>query len=238
MSSNRTRRLNVLVAHAEPLIAMGLATALRQQPDIDVSLEGEALSLDRGGDAIDVVISDYQGGLRLVAEMSGHASRHALAGARVLVVAMSDQEHKVRTAIEGGVYGYLLVRGPIEELARGVHAVARGSHYLCIEASQRMAESMTRQTLTLREGDVLHLLARGQCNKSIARELEVSVATVKAHVRSVMAKLDASSRTQAAGIAAQRGLVDGASPGAATSRAAASRSPLARGAGTGTGQFA
>jgi DNA-binding NarL/FixJ family response regulator len=70
-----------------------------------------------------------------------------------------------------------------------------------------MADSLTREALTAREAEVLDLLACGQCNKSIARQLDIAVGTVKAHVKAIMAKLDASSRTQAVSVAAQRGLV-------------------------------
>ena len=62
--------------------------------------------------------------------------------------------------------------------------------------------------LTSREDEVLRLLAKGLSNKSIARELDIAAGTVKVHVKSIMSKLDASSRTEAASIATARGLVD------------------------------
>ena len=222
MENNRIRRLNVLVTHPEPVVAIGLAAALREQSDIQVHREVDSPSLDPA-DAFDVVVSDYQGALGLLGEERRHALPRSLAGARVLVVARSDREHEVRTAVESGVYGYLLVGCPIDELAAGVRELGRGSRYLCMEATQRMAESLTRPALTAREEDVLRLLARGQCNKSIARELDVAVGTVKTHMRSLMGKLDASSRTQAVGIAAERGLVDGTATGAPSSRVGWSR---------------
>ena len=86
--------------------------------------------------------------------------------------------------------------------------LGRGLRYLGLEVSQRMADSLTRETLTARESEVLRLLAAGLCNKSIASRLLIGVGTVKAHVRGIMGKLGASSRTQVVTIAAQRGLVD------------------------------
>ena len=74
--------------------------------------------------------------------------------------------------------------------------------------AQKMADSLTRDALTARESDVLHLLALGHCNKSIARDLAITVGTVKGHLRAIFSKLQASSRTEAVGIAARRGLVD------------------------------
>jgi DNA-binding NarL/FixJ family response regulator len=128
--------------------------------------------------------------------------------ARVLVMTTHDREHDIRRALEAGVHGYLLLGCPIQELIAGVRALARGSRYFCLAVAQRMAESLTREALTPREADVLRLLVRGQCNKSIARQLEIAVGTVKAHVKAIMGKLDASSRTEAASVAARRGLID------------------------------
>jgi DNA-binding NarL/FixJ family response regulator len=85
--------------------------------------------------------------------------------------------------------------------------LASGRRYLSASVAQHIAESLTHATLTPREHEVLDCLATGQCNKTIARHLEISVTTVKAHVQAIMGKLDASSRTHAVSIAAQRGLV-------------------------------
>jgi two-component system NarL family response regulator len=71
-----------------------------------------------------------------------------------------------------------------------------------------MADSLTHATLTSRETEVLQLMASGESNKGIARKLQIEVGTVKSHMSAIMTKLGASSRTQAAGIAATRGLVE------------------------------
>jgi DNA-binding NarL/FixJ family response regulator len=113
----------------------------------------------------------------------------------------------IRRAIEAGVYGYLLVGGPLNELIDGVTAVASGMRYMSLSVAQRMADSLTRATLTSREIEVLTLVATGQPNKMIARHLSIELGTVKSHVSAIMTKLGASSRTQAARIAASRGLV-------------------------------
>jgi len=126
----------------------------------------------------------------------------------VLVVTPHGREHEVRLALDSGVHGYLLLGCPVDELAAGVRMLGQGRRYLGMEVSQRMADSLTREALTARETEVLRLLARGLCNKSIAARLTIGVGTVKAHVRGIMGKLDASSRTQVVSIAAQRGLVD------------------------------
>lgn len=203
MNLNDRACLRVLVMHAEPLVAFGLAAALRQGPGFAVHVEGVDETAEA---AYDVVVADYQDGVRLTT--SPGARPPALKAARVLVMTTHDREHEVRLALESGVHGYLLLGCPIPELIAGVRALGAGSRYLCLAVAQRMAESLTREPLTPREADVLRLLVRGQCNKSIAKQLDIAVGTVKAHVKAIMAKLDASSRTEAASIAAQRGLID------------------------------
>jgi DNA-binding NarL/FixJ family response regulator len=203
MNLNGHHPYSVLVMHAEPLIAVGLAAALRQVPGLSVQVHGgEGLSAE----AVDVIVADYQDGMQLASAPGLRAP--GLKHARVLVMTTHDREHEVRLALEAGVYGYLLLGCPIQELIAGVNALCRGSRYLCLAVAQRMAESLTREALTPREADVLRLLVRGQCNKSIAKQLDIAVGTVKAHVKAIMGKLDASSRTQAASVAAQRGLID------------------------------
>jgi DNA-binding NarL/FixJ family response regulator len=203
MNLNGHDPCSVLVMHAEPLIAVGLASALRQVSGFSVQMHG--------GDGlpaqpVDVIVADYQDGLQLVSAPGMRPPN--LKSARVMVLTAHDREHEVRQALEAGVHGYLLLGCPIQELIAGVYALGRGSRYLCLAVAQRMAESLTREALTPREADVLRLLVRGQCNKSIAKQLDIAVGTVKAHVKAIMGKLDASSRTQAASVAAQRGLID------------------------------
>jgi DNA-binding NarL/FixJ family response regulator len=110
-------------------------------------------------------------------------------------------------AMEHGVHGYLLLSSPVDELVAGVRTLLAGSRYICIPVARRMADSLMRERLTARESDVLQLLARGLCNKSIANRLGIAIGTVKYHVKAIMGKLEASSRTHAASIAAERGLV-------------------------------
>lgn len=205
MQTLEMTRVRILVAHANPLIAAGLAAALRGSADFDVEVDAGVAGAGAAGEAKgavhDVVVADGETGLRRASALrAGRAPR-------VLVMCAQLREHEVRRALEHGVHGYLPMDSAIDEFVHGVRTVARGSRYLAASTAQCMADSLTREALTGRETEVLDLLARGQCNKSIARQLEIAVGTVKAHVKAIMAKLDASSRTQAVSVAAQRGLV-------------------------------
>jgi DNA-binding NarL/FixJ family response regulator len=203
MSPSIPRRSNVLVMHHDPLLAAGVVAALRQHADFEV--HAEAAVPDEP--SIDVVIADHAHALRL-ADAGVRAGRRALAAARILVLTHNDREADVRRAIEAGVHGYLLQGGPLSELVEAVAAVAQGMRYLGRSVAQRMAESLARTSLTSRETEVLRLVATGDSNKAIARELGIEVGTVKSHVSAIMTKLGATSRTQAAGIASSRGLVE------------------------------
>jgi DNA-binding NarL/FixJ family response regulator len=158
------------------------------------------------GRRADVVIADYTRGLECAADGSKR-----LGGAVVLVTA-SNREQEIRRALEAGIQGYVLLGCDMNELAEAVRVVGYGSKYLCLQAAQRMAESLTREALTPREMDVLRLLSVGSCNKWIARDLDIAVCTVKVHVKAIMAKLGARSRTHAVAVAAHRGLVSEVHP--------------------------
>jgi DNA-binding NarL/FixJ family response regulator len=205
MNTLPLRRSRILVAHEDPLLCAGLVAALRQHSHFDVFLDGVDPIPD-GPTSIDVVVADYCHGMR-IADAAERAAR-GLRQARILVLTANDREADVRRAVEAGIHGYLLVGGPLNELIDAVTTVANGLRHLCPAVAQRMADSLSHASLTAREMDVLQLVVLGESNKAIARGLRIEVGTVKSHMTAIMTKLGAISRTQAAGIAAMRGLVD------------------------------
>jgi len=232
MNPNHRLPLTVMVRHSEPLLAVGIVTALRQHADFHVLAHGvDAVD----GETVDVVIADYETGLGLVADLQRHDARRSLAACKVMVLTADAREGAVRAAMAQGVRGYLLMGCALDELALAVRMLQGGSRYLSPAVASAMVESMTHEALTVREAEVLRLLAQGCCNKTIACELAITVGTVKTHVKGIMGKFHASSRTEAASIAVRRGLVDDAPPIgslAAMSRSvamAAGFGPLARG---------
>ncbi|RYF54109.1 MAG: response regulator transcription factor [Comamonadaceae bacterium] len=131
----------------------------------------------------------------------------ASGASRVLVHTESASDFHVRHALSVGVHGYVVPGTAAAELLQCVRAVAAGQRYLSADVAHRLAESLSYAALTPRESDVLAGLSGGQCNKLIARQLGISVTTVKAHVNAIMKKMSVESRTQAVSVAAQRGLV-------------------------------
>lgn len=212
MNHTAPHRSNILVVHHDPLLRAGLVTALRQHASFEVFVDDvDAVAAEEP--QIDVVVADYNQAMHL-SDPAVRASHRPLLAARILALTSNDREADIRRAIEAGVHGYLLVGGPLSELIEGVTTLAHGVRYLCRSVAQRMADSLTRASLTSREIEVLRLVVTGESNKAIARQLQIEVGTVKSHMSAIMTKLGAASRTQAAGIAAARGLVEEHAPAA------------------------
>jgi DNA-binding NarL/FixJ family response regulator len=203
------RRPTLLVMHPDPLLRAGLEAALRRHPAFETVVDGVSGAVSEQP-RVDVVITDYENAMRSVA--STRPTHDPCAAARILVLTANDREADIRRAVEAGIHGYIILGGPLQELIEGVMTVASGVRYMSRCVAQRMADSLTHTSLTSREINVLSLVAAGESNKAIARELRIEVGTVKSHMTAIMAKLGASSRTQAAGIAAIRGLVEQRAP--------------------------
>jgi DNA-binding NarL/FixJ family response regulator len=127
--------------------------------------------------------------------------------ARFIVLTTYDGDEDIYRALKAGARAYLLKGMTSEELIATIHAVYEGKSYIPPAIAERLAERVGAQELTPREHDVLELIVRGKSNREIAAELEVSEATVKTHINSLLGKLGVTDRTQAATAAIQRGIV-------------------------------
>lgn len=185
----------VHVMHADAAMAAGLETILARHAGFRVTSHARQPEAQQ---AARVTVADYVTGMAL--------ARSRPAG-RVLVITSLDKEWEVRCALDSGVHGYLPQAAGVEELVKAVRHLGDGHRYLSESVMRMVADSLTRETLTLRETDVLKLLAEGCCNKLIARRLGIGIGTVKTHVKGVMTKLDATARTHAVVVATQRGLI-------------------------------
>lgn len=196
-------RTNVLVWVPEPLLEAGVLATLQDAGHFHVTASRQP-SWDDGAH---VVVTDWSSGL-LFARRDESGVPSVPPHSKILTICPYAREHSIEQALRNGIHG--LVRGSCSpaELVEAVKTLALGSVYVCPDVAQRMADNFSRDKLTARESEVLRLLARGQCNKTIARHLGIAVGTVKTHVKGIMAKLEASSRTEAASIATEKGMVD------------------------------
>lgn len=128
-------------------------------------------------------------------------------GARFIVLTTYDGDEDIYRALQAGARAYLLKGMTSEELIATIRAVHAGKQHIPPAVAQRLAERVGTEELTQREFDVLEQIVYGKSNKEIAAELEISEATVKTHINSLLSKLGVSDRTQAATAAIQRGIV-------------------------------
>ncbi|QBE66242.1 LuxR C-terminal-related transcriptional regulator [Pseudoduganella lutea] len=187
--------------HADAVMAAGIHALLNERNEFHLTRQDRQ---PQGQAHARVIIADYDSGITLARQLS--PDRFS-AAPRVLIMTQLDKEWQVRTAMDSGVHGYLLQCCSADELLRAVRQLSQGMRYMAEAVTRCVADSLSRESLTGRETDVLQLLARGCCNKSIARELGIGVGTVKTHVKGLMSKLDATARTHAVVVAAQRGLI-------------------------------
>jgi DNA-binding NarL/FixJ family response regulator len=187
-------KLRVFIAHGEPLLQMGLESALGCCDDFDVRSSG----IEHG--SFDIAITDLDLGMELARRANGSCSN-------VLVVTSVDSELAIRGALEAGIRGYLPQSSTPASLARAIRCVGRGGTAIDPQFLTRALDSLNGDKLTERETEVLRLIVVGRSNKSVAAQLGITVGTAKCHVRQLMAKLNARSRTEAANIARCRGLV-------------------------------
>ena len=133
--------------------------------------------------------------------------RMEVPSARFIVLTTYDGDEDIFRALQAGAKAYLLKGMTTGELTAAIRAVHAGKSHIPPSIAQKLAERMGTEELTQREFDVLEQIVYGKSNKEIAAELEISEATVKTHINSMLSKLGVSDRTQAATAALQRGIV-------------------------------
>jgi DNA-binding NarL/FixJ family response regulator len=209
--------IRVVVIHHDPLVRACIANELGERPAFVVAQvleDADHFGDPRFGSSGGVIVADHDAAIRLAGSTM---QRHLLPQTQppIVLVSSCDREWELRSAMERRVRGYLSPGFDVEQLVACVQAVQRGARYLCQRTSARLAESLAFESLTERETTVLRLVVRGLPNKSIGPELDISLGTVKSHLKSAYAKLQVTSRTQAIAEAQRRGLLEHAAEHAA-----------------------
>ena len=145
-------------------------------------------------------------------EMKGVDAIIAILGespdARIIVLTTYSSDVQALRALKAGARAYLLKNSMHKELIDAIRAVHAGRKALSPDVSVAIAEHATDDVLTAAEIAVLRLIAHGNANKEIARELSLSEETVKGRVRNILSKLGAKDRTHAAMIGLKRGIIE------------------------------
>jgi NarL family two-component system response regulator LiaR len=211
---NDTQNIRVMLVDDHNVVRSGLATFLRAYDDLELVAEAknglEAVKLCREKKP-DVILMDL-----MMPEMDGIAATKAILAEypEIKIIAMTsfEDEQLVQGVLAAGAISYLIKNVTSDELAKAIREAVSGRSTLSPEAARVLVQA-TRPTyhptfdLTEREREVLQLVVKGHSNQQIAESLVISITTVKAHISSILSKLQVSSRTEAIAYAIKHKLV-------------------------------
>jgi DNA-binding NarL/FixJ family response regulator len=187
----------------------GIMRVIGLQPDMTVVAQA-----NNGEEAVeqflqhrpDVTLMDLQlprvNGLHAI-----RAIRHAQPDARIIVLTMYQGDEDIYRALQAGAAGYLLKDTVPEDLVRVIREVHAGQRAIPPDVAAALALRAKQPSLTLRELQVLELLATGKRNKEIAADLGISSDTARAHIKSIFLKFNVHDRTAALAEALRRGII-------------------------------
>lgn len=205
--------IDVVLTDDHPVVRAGLRAVIESQPDMRVIAElgtaEELVARVRRGKPADVLLVDLQFGPDRLSGAEATRQIVQAGGPPVLILTIYGSDTDILTAVEAGASGYLLKDAPTEELTIAIRAAAAGAITLGPAIQARLLDRIRRPavSLTLRELEVLGMVALGRSNDTIARELFLSRATVKSHLAHTYDKLGVQSRTEAVAVARERGLL-------------------------------
>lgn len=212
---SEAKPIRVLLADDHAIVRRGISTLLMSDDAIDVIGEAsdgreavqKTLSLRPDVVILDMVMPNMNGLEAII------AIKEKMADARILVLTSFSEDDKVFPAIKAGALGYLLKDSTPDQLIQAIHDVYAGKSSLHPVVAFKVIQELnnppelppTQCPLTVRELDVLKLLAKGLSNQDIAESLIVSERTVSNHIGHILGKLHVANRTQAALYALREG---------------------------------
>jgi DNA-binding NarL/FixJ family response regulator len=208
-------RIRVLIVDDHQMVAESLAAALQREADIElVGIVGTAIEAKRVAEARrpDVVLMDFR-----LPDQDGAAATEVIKARRpetqVVMVTSADDEAVLLRCLEAGCSGFIPKERPVRELVEAVRAVHAGEALVSPPMLARLLPRLRPShrnagtDLTPRELDILSLLAQGLSNQAIAERLGISRNTVRNHVQSILAKLEAHSQLEAVSTAVREGII-------------------------------
>jgi DNA-binding NarL/FixJ family response regulator len=205
----KKERIRIVIADDHSVVREGLVSLIKRKSDMVVVAEAS-----NGRDAVDlwkkhhpdVTLVDLRmpelDGVSVIKQI-----RELDETAPIVVLTTYDGDEDIYRAIKAGAKAYLLKDTARDALVECVRKVYAGETYLPPLLAAKLAERVSGETLSAREVEVLRRIAAGKSNKEIGAELFISEGTVKTHVKSIFAKLDVVSRTEAVATATRRGLI-------------------------------
>ena len=211
MEGTPADEITVLIVDDHEVVREGLRLSLSRAPHIRVigeASEGKtALALVERRNP-DVVIMDVR-----MPGMDGLEATKMIMSrvpeACVLIFTAFSERSLLARGLESGAKGYILKEAPHETLLRAIERVAKGEGYVDPALMPAFLSGKDQaDMLTAREREILQLLADGMSNADVAQQLFISQETVKSHVRHILTKLEADTRTHAVAIALRDAVID------------------------------
>jgi DNA-binding NarL/FixJ family response regulator len=201
--------IRILVADDHAVVRSGLVGILNAQADMSVvcdaadGLRAVELFFEHSPD---VALIDLQmPGLDGVAVVEALRAKHP--DARVIILTTYDTDDDIERSLKAGAKAYLLKDVDPRDLVQCIRDVIAGKTSVAPAVAAKLANRLTRVQLTMRELEVLKLIAKGQSNKEIGAGLNIAESTVKLHVNTLFEKLGVTSRTEAMKVGLERGLI-------------------------------
>ena len=201
--------IRILAVDDHPLLRGGIAALIAAQPDMQLVAEASS-----GEEAVeqfrrhrpDIALMDLQmkGMSGIEAIIAIHAEFPA---AKIIVLTNLEGDALAHRALKAGAQAYLLKGSMRMDLPETVRSVCKGAKAIDSDVAVRLAEHVSDERLSPREIEVLSLIAAGNSNKMISAQLGLSEETTKAHVKNIIAKLQAHDRTHAVTVALRRGII-------------------------------
>jgi DNA-binding NarL/FixJ family response regulator len=206
---NASVTIRIMVVDDHPLLRLGLKAVIGTEPDMEVVAEaadGVEAVAQYSAHRPDVVLMDLR-----MPKMDGAAAIEAIRkgdrDARIVALTTYDGDADIHRALTAGAVGYLIKDMIGTEVSAAIRSAAAGRRVIPPAVAGRLAEFTPRLDLTPREVEVLRFAAKGLRNKDIARVIGRTEATVKVHLKNIMAKLGVEDRTEAVTLAYQRGII-------------------------------
>ena len=218
MTSKAKESIRVLIVDDHPIVRQGLATVLDQQEDLIVV--GQAVD---GVDAVaqaqellsDIILMDLQmpqmDGVEAIRRIIGERT-----GSRIIILTTYATDEYIFSGIEAGAQGYLLKDSPSDEVVTAIRTVHQGDSMIQPRVASRLLDRLGQLShahppetlLSVREIEVLQVMATGAANKEIANQLQIGQSTVKTHIVRIFNKLGVNGRLEAVSEGVKKGIIE------------------------------